>query len=322
MNDLKELWDDQAAFNRLLRALPANEDERMQQTREIVLHLESELHELLATYSWKFHRNRPHVLNTAQREEELVDIFKFFLTLAQIQGTSVDSLVEAYWRKTAVVRQRYAQEWVHRVNRPYVVVDIDGVLCDYAAGFSQWIINRTPGLVDEVARQRTLDDHRWLDAESIGITRHEWATHQHEFRVTGGNRALPAFMDAVPFLRNCRAAGYLIVLLTSRPIDRYPNIYTDTVQWLTRQGMEFDIVWWAQHKGDFLALQSMPHDWFRFYVDDDLTFVQQVAKTGYAPVYWLRRGMDAPPGLDVGAGVIPVSSLTQVVRHVTDKEVL
>lgn len=319
MNTFKELWDDQAAFNRLLRPLPTTEEERMQQTREIVLHLESELHELLATYSWKFHRNRPHVLNTAQREEELVDVFKFFLTLAQIQGTTVHALVDAYWRKTAVVRQRYAQEWIHRVNRPYVVVDIDGVLCDYAAGFSQWIVNQSPGLVDTVQRQRALDDHRWLDATTLGITRDEWRAHQHQFRVSGGNRALPAFMDAVPFTQACKTAGYLIILLTSRPIDQYPNIYTDTVQWLIRQGMAFDIVWWAQHKGDFLVLQSLPHDWFRFYVDDDLTFVQQVAKAGYAPAYWLRRGMDAPTGIDLGEGVRPVSSLTQI-RQTINKE--
>ena len=308
----QDLWEDQAAFNRLLRQPPVTEQERMEQTREIVLHAESELHELLATYSWKFHRNKPHVSNVAQREEEMVDIFKFVMTLAQIQGLTPASLEDAYWRKTAVVRQRHNQEWVHRVDRPYVVVDIDWVLCDYAAGFSGWIVQTNPTLIDVEMRDHILAQHMWMDGPSVGMSHATWKQLQHDFRVSGGNRNMSAFDDAAGFTRWCREQGHLIVLLTSRPIDQYPNIYTDTVVWLQKTGIEFDIVWWAQEKGDFMQLANLTPEWFRFYVDDDLRYIQQVAASGYAPCYWLRRGNDI---VHVDHGITAVPSLTAIIER-------
>lgn len=310
----QDLWEDQAAFNRLLRQPPTTEKERMEQTREIVLHTESELHELLATYSWKFHRNKPQLSNQAHREYEMVDIFKFVMTLAQIQGLTVESLEEAYWRKTAVVRQRHNQEWVHRVDRPYVVIDIDGVLCDYAAGFSGWIVDVHPEFINLDMRDRVLAQHLWMDGPSVGMTHDVWKKLQHAFRVAGGNRTMPAFDDAAGFTQWCRERGYLIVLLTSRPIDQYPNIYTDTVVWLQKAGMEFDIVWWAQEKGDFMQLANLTPEWFQFYVDDDLRYVEQVAASGYAPCYWLRRG-DATTTPLIDKGITVAETLTAITQR-------
>lgn len=310
----QDLWEDQAAFNRLLRQPPMTEQERMEQTREIVLHVESELHELLQTYSWKFHRNKPHVSNQAQREEEMIDIFKFVMTLAQIQGLTTASLEDAYWRKTAVVRQRHNQEWIHRVDRPYVVVDIDGVLCDYAAGFSGWIAATHPDHINIAMRDQVLAQHTWMDGPSVGMSNTTWKEMQHKFRTCGGNRNMPAFDDAAAFTRWCREQGFLIILLTSRPIDQYPNIYTDTVVWLAKAGMEFDIVWWAQEKGDFMQLASLTPDWFRFYVDDDIRYVRQVVASGYAPCYWLRRGHDLT-AIQTDPGVTAIATLTDIVTR-------
>lgn len=318
---LAHLWNEQAAFNRLLRPLPTDERTRMEQTREIVLHLESELHELLATYSWKFHRNKPQALNTAQREEEMADIFKFMLTLAEIQGMTPQSLVEAFHRKSAVVKQRYDQEWVHRVDRPYVVIDIDGVLCDYAGGFSAWLCEHRPDECDWQTRLEVLSRHQWLDAHALRISDETWRTEQHNARVAGAKRCYPTFPDAVGFTKWCHECGWMVILLTSRPIDRYPNIYTDTVYWLRDKGFAFDIVWWAQHKGDFMALQQLPKGQFRFYVDDDLTFVRQVAMSGYTPCFWLRRGISKPDVLDIGEYIRIVQSLDDI-RKIDPKEVL
>lgn len=295
---LHEMWEDQRAFNLLLRQPPKTEDEMAEQVRDFILFTESELHELLRALPWKKHRKVPILRNDAHLEEEGIDVLKCVMSLLQIIGVeSLDQVVDAYWRKTAVVRQRYREEWVSKLNGPCVVIDIDNVLCDYVTGLCDWIPSQfgppvirddgpSPELLARIDHLRATGG--FINAESLGLPQEVWQMLKHQFRVSGLKRTLPVFQDAYSFLFRMRADGHQIVLLTSRPIDRYPNIFTDTILWLNANRLPYDFVWWSLDKAERIVQMKDLQKHIRFAVDDDKLYVDQFASIG-VPTYWLQR---------------------------------
>lgn len=310
---LQEMWEDQHAFNLLLRQPPVTEDKMSEQVRDFVLYTEAELHELLRTLPWKKHRRVPVLFNEAHMHEEGIDAFKFMLSILQIIGMdNWDTVLDVYWRKTAVVRQRYQEEWVHKIDRECVVIDIDNVLCDYITGFIDWMVQykQIPrGLEDKLRLKRP-----FLNAAVVGRTEEEWQRWQHEFRIGGFKRKLPVFHDAYTFMYRMRAEGHLIVLLTSRPIDRYPNIFTDTILWLNHHRLPYDFVWWAVDKAERIASVEGLKPHVKFAIDDHWRYVAQFASLGI-PTYWLQRddqGPIPPSAIAFEDFVTPIYSLADL----------
>jgi len=210
------------------------------------------------------------------------------------------------------VRQRHSEEWVKKLDRPAWVLDIDNVLCDYTTGFCTWLKHRAPLFAD--AAQAVIDGRKFFSSEKdFGMTATEWQGFKHEFRSMGHKRQLPVMPGAREFTQELRRAGYFVILLTSRPIDRYPNIYTDTLWWLNNHGMQFDWVWWATDKGERL-IENGGLKFIRGVVDDDPRYIAQFAKLGLQ-CWWLRTTQhpDAIPWAASAANVHVVSRLTDVI---------
>lgn len=309
---LREIWDDQRAFNLLFRQPPGSEDEMSGQVRDFTLYTESELHELLRTLPWRKHRRLPIQFNEAHAHEEGIDAFKFMISILQIIGIdSLEQLIEVYWRKTAVVRQRYQEEWVQKIDRPCVVIDIDNVLCDYILGFVNWL--QQTGKSVPVDFDFLRETRPFLTAKTLSVTEEEWQRWKHEFRIGGFKRTLPVFADAYTFMYRMRCDGDLIVLLTSRPIDRYPNIFTDTILWLNDNRLPYDFVWWATDKAERIAQVDGIRKHIRFAVDDHWRYVEQFASLGIK-TFWLQRYHDVRP-LNTSDHVTIVNTLTDVDRY-------
>lgn len=278
---------EQSSFNLLLRPNGLQtEGETTEFLKDMGLNVLSEVDELLRTTQWKKHRRPPgRYPNRDHQLEELVDMFKLWLTIWQTLGYSVDEVEQAFWRKSMVVRQRHSEEWVRKLDHPAVVVDIDNVLCDYTRGFCDWIIHKAPLFAKKAKEIR--DARSWFGkASDFGMTEGDWQKFKHEFRSRGHKRQLPPIDGAAKFLADLRRAGYYIILLTSRPIDRYPNIYTDTLYWLHDNGMVYDWVWWALDKKECLV-ENKAVQWIKFAVDDDPKYVEQFRVLGI-PTYWMK----------------------------------
>lgn len=312
--DFERVWDDQASFNRLLRPAPTTETEMIQQAQLFVLGMTSELHELLRLFQWKPHRRDDKPNNPAHRRDELADVFKYFLSLCQACGLAPSELLDAYWLKSAVVRQRYQEEWLSHLDRPCAVVDIDQVICNYVDGLCDWI-QENWGSVRAVNLMKARSG-MWINAGTLGITEEEWKDLKHNFRVSSAKQTLPIFADARPFLDALRRRNLQIILLTSRPIDRYPNLYADTLAWLTNNQLPFDFIWWATDKAERLIEGEVRH-WVRLIVDDDLRYLVQYSKAELHS-YWLQRAR-AETLRNEGPLIHPVTSLQQVVDHYDER---
>ena len=93
------------------------------------------------------------------------------------------------------------------------------------------------------------------------------------------------YADAKEFLTKIQQNNITVVLLTSRPIDRYPNLYADTVAWLEREKLPYDIIWWSYDKADHVV-ENIPDP--LFVVDDDLLLANKFDEANILS-YWLCR---------------------------------
>jgi hypothetical protein len=306
-----KLWEDQAAFNLLFRQPPTDETVMAEQVKDFVVYAESELHELLRTLRWKKHRNKPVSQNRGHTRDEAADVLKCMISLFQIIGLTPETMIEAYWDKTAVVRQRYNEEWKQRLAQPCALVDIDMVLCDYVTGVCNWLHRYATNYVPAVRLQQVLSERLYINAENLGLREEVWKKIKHELRVSGAKRFFPAYQDALPFLNAVRRRGLQIVLLTSRPVDRYPNLYTDTLLWLDRNQLPFDFILWSFDKAE-VVLEEGLREHVRLFADDNKHFVDQVAQLGIQ-VFWVCRDTKATVTADSRPNVHLVGALKQVV---------
>jgi hypothetical protein len=314
---LHELWEDQASFNLLFRQPPANDAELAKQVKDFILYTESELHELLRTIQWKGHRNLQVQLNRPHMREECADILKCAISLFQICGLTPEDLVQAYWDKTAVVRQRYSEEWTKQINAPCAIIDIDNVICDYITGLCNWLMVRCEWDerldVDRIVEVR--DARGYVNADSMGVPDEYWKALKHEFRISSRKRELPVLPNSTIGLERLQLEGLQIVLLTSRPIDRYPNIYTDTLLWLQRHAIPFDFILWGHDKAERL-LETDLRRHVKVTFDDDLMYAQQYAVLGLQSYHIdARQEEDVVLASKIHPTMFASSSLDVAVNH-------
>lgn len=319
MTDWKTVWADQAQFNAKFRAVPASPEEVAAQVKDIVLHMQSELHELLNTVAWKKHRSmrtlRPNMAHTT---EELVDVFKFFVTLCLILGVDPDTLMQRYWEKSAVCEQRYIEEWVSAYARQepmarVAFVDLDNVIFDYVGHFGRYVQQDfDPGSPTWTRIQTLIDSKAWLSAETAGVNKGRWAELKHRFRVSGQKARMPLMPGAKEFLEALKTAGYVIIVMTSRPIDRYPNLMTDTVSCLQWHRLPYDHIWHGRSKFEVLSEMLDPMPQTVVAIDDDATFIKEYVSLGLAP-YHVTNGADVPEV----AGAIRVQDLAEALADLS-----
>jgi hypothetical protein len=324
---IRDIFDHQRMFNEqiwtpvrapiTMEQAPAEMPRFMTRLKDLSMGMVEETLEMLRTFEWRPHRRRKGKLqNVDHTHEELVDMFKYWLSLADMSNFPIDRLEELYYAKSRVVQYRYQEEWMREIDRPCVVIDIDNVLADYITGMCAWAKDQTCVRMDPAIRLRyvhRLDDcirnQSWIDGTTAGVSPADWKRIKHEFRSTGGHKHLPVFKDAKAFLEWCQQQGWLVVLITSRPVDEYPNIFTDTVTWLHDNHLPFDRLWWAQDKGmaldeTYMLMRSL----IRFAVDDDGKFVAQFNSRGIR-TYWLRQNGEFDP-----AHPLTVRSLTDIIE--------
>lgn len=283
--DLKDVWSEQSDFDKLFRDSPQSFSQKSDVTQHLVLCIMSELNEILDTVQWKHHRKTDIRPNPRQTLAECIDVFKYLVSIAQVWGFSEKDFFEVFWKKSMVVRQRYSEEWVKSLRGKSAIIDIDGVLCDYRTGFLDWLSGNRSDLSDYIVKLKSDEYHYIITRKDFNLSIKEWQDIKHGFRISGAKEYLPVYPDAKDFMKGLKDNGISTVLLTSRPIDRYPNLYGDTVSWLNRNGLPHDVVWWAYDKAD-KALEKLSNPVFA--VDDDPSHINKFADAGIQ-TFWICR---------------------------------
>jgi FMN phosphatase YigB (HAD superfamily) len=315
MNDLIEIWKDQKRFNKNFWPDPKDDPEtQTAQTKEFVLLLMSELDELLRTTAWKKHRKQNVLLNPAQIKNELTDIFKYWLSLCQVWGFSPEDMVADYWRKSMVVEQRYSEEHVLQLKGPIALVDIDGVLANYREGVLEFLRKSeryVPGIKEKAEEFLKAEETPYVNASLFGLEEKVWQVLKHKYRVSGGKFEIDCYDDAEDFLVDLRLQGYQTVLITSRPIDRYPNIFSDTMFWLRSYNLHVDAIWWAMDKKEKVSWEGIVPK-VAFAVDDELENCEKFASLGIQTYHLIRPGEHHRRFGDLPENVREIKSLKEI----------
>lgn len=260
----KKNWEDQLEYNRKFFAdLEVDIDslstiERVQWLKEFQFHIVRELVSLADCYPyWTTHVSEMPTLRVVESNvaEELVDVFKYTMCLAQVLGVSYRAFSKAYAEKTLVVNQRYAQQQSLQSLRgdEVVMFDIDGVLNTYPDCFISWSCKRRN------IKCKTHEQLRLI----LGLD--DYQNVKEEYRLSGAKRRQPVNKDAIETIDELVRRGERIVLYTARPMRKYKRIYSDTLFWLRKNQIQFDAIFWSDlNKEDVCQLGLK----IKFAVDD------------------------------------------------------
>jgi phosphoglycolate phosphatase-like HAD superfamily hydrolase len=262
--------------------------DRIHWSKEFVLHVEGELHELLGETSWKMHRQSPDPVIRTNVLEEWIDCLKFLLGLANVWDFSAEEIEEEFERKTQVVEYRYGMEQRLRAIPPgserVVAVDIDGVLSDYPAVFCEWVCQTVP----EFSFERR-GDVPFLSALRGELGARRYLELKDRYRESGAKREQRVRAGAKALLDGLRAEGLNVVLLSARPYWRFSRIYADTLEWLDANGLRHEAVLFDREKHRriverFPGLLAM--------LEDDPVIAAEVVSAG-VPVVLVENELNA-----------------------------
>lgn len=245
---LNHIWNRQKLFN---SNFVNYEDEslkvRQEMTKEYALHLTSEITSLLEEINWKIHHKDNLIsVNRTSLVLEWIDIFKYWLSIGLLWDIEPEEFYQVFDEKSDLVEQRYLQEFSDYSDREIIICDIDGVLSDYPKTFINFVNEKEKELTgkdiminpEEIS---DLDLYKTLSAECL-IPTSRIKKYKEEYRSEGLIRHEGVLSGAKEMIDSFKSKGYYVVLLTSRPFDKYKNLYLDTYVWLKSNGFKFDAI--------------------------------------------------------------------------------
>ncbi|NCC70307.1 hypothetical protein EOM09_01880 [bacterium] len=256
MEDIKRIWKVQQFFNNKVFPKPKNLKDKQSLTKEFILHLISESDEVLREINWKFHRGNKKKINKDKLLEELIDVFKYNLSIMQFWDISPSEFYQKFLDKSEIVEQRFIQE--KKINllddKKILCIDIDGIIADYPRSFINFIESKINKKVIINFTEYKLYD---IIQKATGLSKKKIEKLKHEYRVTGYKRNISLIKDAKKYI-NLLAKEYTIVLLSARPYEKYPRIFSDTIFWLKKNRIKYNAILWDVKKEERM-LKELPH---------------------------------------------------------------
>ena len=274
--------------------------------KDYALYAFGEIQELLNSFDWKSHRANPEFkYQRSATVGEYIDFCKYAESIGLILDIDTPEFLKEFEKKTRVVEQRYQQEKVlNLLNDENIIgVDLDGCLASYHAGFLEFVKLKTGKIVVDSGKLRLWDDV----SEVIGVEKMEEI--KHLYRDSGIKANLPLIEGAVKGMQELKKLGYKIVILSSRPYHLYPRIFSDTQQWLEKNSIPYDAIFFAEDK-DQKIIKRFPK--LKFFIEDNGSFALNIALKGYK-VFLLEKTYNAGPNHQ---NIMRVKNWNEVIRGV------
>lgn len=292
VSPLHAIWTDQETFNaKVWYRKDFSDAEKGQWTKDMAIYACSEIWELLQEVSYKIHAPTTKRSPT-NLDIELIDIFKYWLSLSIMWGLTPERLVESYWEKSRVVEHRWKQKNAKIPHGSKVVgVDIDGVLADLVKMSAQ-AANRmyAPKVYDHRIMNSAMIQRSFAD-QGMSVQQYEDLTVY--LKESGKYRELEPIEGAIKFVQELRRLGYYIIVLSSRSVDTHKRLLSDTLYWLDKNEIPYDYTIFDRQKHRKLAelLSGVPPAAF---VDDDVDQLTEIAWLG-AKGYWRNFSNPSTP---------------------------
>ena len=232
--------------------------ERERLTKEYVLLAVDEMMELLKEVNYKHHIMHRKPLIKSNILEEIIDTFKYLLSIVLLYGFTPEEFMQAFFDKSDIVDKRWEEERVVWGDK-LLAVDIDGVLANYMAGYFTYL--NDSGLI---GKQQIKCHFSYNIAEVYGIPKDIEEEAKRNFQESGGFKWLFAYPNASKVLIYAKELGYKIALVSARPYLEIRRIHSDTLYWLRENNIPYDAIFWGKDKADivFSNLYPIKPKWF------------------------------------------------------------
>ena len=111
--DIRNIWSRQGYFTSQMydfNLFNTNIIEKEKLTQLFLLHLHSELTEILECTNYKTHKNKKNI-DVEYLHSEIIDTFKYLLNICLIWNLTPDKFFEEFHKKSDIVEKRYEQEF-------------------------------------------------------------------------------------------------------------------------------------------------------------------------------------------------------------------
>lgn len=242
---LSSMWkqqsEQQAVLNLDPEAMP--EERKYSVAKDLLLGLTEKLSKL-AKYSthYKLHVLKAPVVNKFNVIDSIVDIMKYTISIAQLFDINEKEIYDGFLRKTEVIYDKTIGERLKLDRHSNVLaIDIDNVVAD----LSNWdkglkkakgesINNMGDKIVDMLESMKTI------------------------FYEDGGLLELKPIDGAIEGLRKLKKMGWIIVFISARPCWQYKKIRSDTIRWLKKYGVEYDLLLFNKDKAEAIREKIFP----------------------------------------------------------------
>jgi len=249
-------------------------------TKQFLLGLVSEIDEVLREINWK--RHRKNTIRHMVREnvlEEIVDLMKYVISIAQIWGFSQQALLEAMENKNKVLNFKLKMEFApeHRHQR-ILITDIDQTLGDYQATFMQWAISGGYDIKGIKMPQTIHIDH------DLEMEYPQYSALKEKFEATGQYAKLKIYPDTVESMKYWHDLGYYIIVVTARPVEQFKRIFKDTMTWFSYHRIHMDELRMMGEGRVLLACDLRKQENSVMLWEDDPLYIQRASNSGI-PTY-------------------------------------
>jgi phosphoglycolate phosphatase-like HAD superfamily hydrolase len=317
------MWEKNREFQKAIIGDLHNltEKDRVELTKETLLHISSEQTELLkALGKWKtvLQEDKPPSLSGVLTE--VIDIYKFLVNICLFWNLEpIDFLME-FERKTEVNWQKFRQKTNPIDAKDKIAVfDLDGVLANYPDDWIEFAISHsTSCFMPRVIK--SIDGSHYYDipdlhhiAQTIDISQQAYDVLKAEWRETGQDGKLEKIPMADSILMYLRSRGYKIMILTRRPVQEYKRIYADTILWLRSNSIPFDGIFWSDGEKEKELMVRFSD--VRFIVEDDPVQAENFLAVGFK-VFLLDKPYNRQVKQD--ARLIVIHSLEEIKDHLEE----
>lgn len=163
-------------------------------------------------------------------------------------------------------------------NSKVAIFDIDGVMNYYP---DCWV-----RFVEAIKGEKYNDLNEMKEKLSYA----EYKRLKHQYRISGVKEDLKVRDGLLNLVNNLRGMGYVIVIVSSRPVVKYPELYGQSTRWLDANGIKYDNIIFTSTK-QYDIIKSYPN--FSFIIDDNRLIVNLVSELTNKPAFLLSNEYNA-----------------------------
>jgi len=182
-----------------------------------------------------------------------------------------------------------------------IAIDIDGVLNDYP---KTWV---------DYANGELYTEYENLSQLKQGVSYTDYNALKRKYRTSRIKETFEPKEGAKELLNFLKSKGYFIVIMTSRPIEEYNELLFQTINWLRKNGLEYDFLYFSKRK--HLDIIEKFNN-LSFMIEDNRAYANAVSNHGYR-VFLVDNEYNKG---ETNNGVIRVHNLSEISEYISKEE--